>query len=148
MPILSVGVPWAACGEPALITRAAMATTAPRADLLMAIVRRADLRGRLIAVMSFPRLHDGIAWRHEHLDPAGGLRLPHELPRHLLAESMHPDGDVQDGTVRQAVMFFVVLRRVGNGRGVRLLDHEQDRKSTRLNSSHITISYAVFCLKK
>src|SRR5437667_2979743 len=28
-----------------------------------------------------------------------------------------------------------------------LLDAE-DRKSTRLNSSHITISYAVFCLKK
>src|SRR5437773_9787520 len=25
---------------------------------------------------------------------------------------------------------------------------EADRKSTRLNSSHITISYAVFCLKK
>src|SRR5256885_10128496 len=27
------------------------------------------------------------------------------------------------------------------------LDHE-DRKSTRLNSSHLVISYAVFCLKK
>src|SRR5688572_30957621 len=26
--------------------------------------------------------------------------------------------------------------------------HEQDRKSTRLNSSHSQISYAVFCLKK
>src|SRR5471032_3557861 len=26
--------------------------------------------------------------------------------------------------------------------------HRKDRKSTRLNSSHITISYAVFCLKK
>src|SRR5207248_4560013 len=26
--------------------------------------------------------------------------------------------------------------------------HVQDRKSTRLNSSHRTISYAVFCLKK
>src|SRR5437773_4283951 len=26
--------------------------------------------------------------------------------------------------------------------------HGEDRKSTRLNSSHITISYAVFCLKK
>src|SRR5437667_2562116 len=25
---------------------------------------------------------------------------------------------------------------------------DEDRKSTRLNSSHITISYAVFCLKK
>src|SRR5437773_11647336 len=28
------------------------------------------------------------------------------------------------------------------------IDLIQDRKSTRLNSSHITISYAVFCLKK
>src|SRR5690349_23918452 len=27
-------------------------------------------------------------------------------------------------------------------------DDEQDRKSTRLNSSHVEISYAVFCLKK
>src|SRR5690606_41409037 len=26
--------------------------------------------------------------------------------------------------------------------------HQQDRKSTRLNSSHVKISYAVFCLKK
>src|SRR5690625_7122819 len=26
--------------------------------------------------------------------------------------------------------------------------HLQDRKSTRLNSSHVAISYAVFCLKK
>src|SRR2546426_8187406 len=27
-------------------------------------------------------------------------------------------------------------------------DHRGDRKSTRLNSSHLVISYAVFCLKK
>src|SRR5256885_5558965 len=26
--------------------------------------------------------------------------------------------------------------------------HRRDRKSTRLNSSHLVISYAVFCLKK
>src|SRR5690242_21614905 len=26
--------------------------------------------------------------------------------------------------------------------------HHRDRKSTRLNSSHMSISYAVFCLKK
>src|SRR5205807_6856537 len=31
--------------------------------------------------------------------------------------------------------------------GVRVRRH-QDRKSTRLNSSHLVISYAVFCLKK
>src|SRR5947209_12787485 len=29
-----------------------------------------------------------------------------------------------------------------------LLTGEEDRKSTRLNSSHANISYAVFCLKK
>src|SRR2546430_11556682 len=30
----------------------------------------------------------------------------------------------------------------------RQLQHNRDRKSTRLNSSHSQISYAVFCLKK
>src|SRR5437899_8314754 len=28
------------------------------------------------------------------------------------------------------------------------IERQQDRKSTRLNSSHLGISYAVFCLKK
>src|SRR5699024_12754001 len=31
--------------------------------------------------------------------------------------------------------------------GGALLAQERDRKSTRLNSSHVSISYAVFCLK-
>src|SRR5438270_12785834 len=31
---------------------------------------------------------------------------------------------------------------------VEILDVNEDRKSTRLNSSHSQISYAVFCLKK
>src|SRR5256885_8282844 len=31
---------------------------------------------------------------------------------------------------------------------VRLFAQGEDRKSTRLNSSHLVISYAVFCLKK
>src|SRR5690625_6942956 len=34
------------------------------------------------------------------------------------------------------------------GRGQRELIIGEDRKSTRLNSSHVAISYAVFCLKK
>src|SRR3712207_7470864 len=38
----------------------------------------------------------------------------------------------------------------GNKQVLKLVDHhdERDRKSTRLNSSHANISYAVFCLKK
>src|SRR2546430_12992394 len=40
--------------------------------------------------------------------------------------------------------------RIGHPRRIprRLLLAEKDRKSTRLNSSHSQISYAVFCLKK
>src|SRR3712207_7068702 len=34
------------------------------------------------------------------------------------------------------------------GRVIRGEVHDEDRKSTRLNSSHANISYAVFCLKK
>src|SRR5207249_11683759 len=34
------------------------------------------------------------------------------------------------------------------GDGVPAHRGSQDRKSTRLNSSHVSISYAVFCLKK
>src|SRR3712207_8478941 len=38
--------------------------------------------------------------------------------------------------------------RVDAGAGLVDADVSQDRKSTRLNSSHANISYAVFCLKK
>src|SRR3712207_8354996 len=45
-----------------------------------------------------------------------------------------------------------VLARAGAADGERVLDELRvqalDRKSTRLNSSHANISYAVFCLKK
>src|SRR3712207_8355742 len=42
------------------------------------------------------------------------------------------------------------LLKEGEKRGIKVLfpDPILDRKSTRLNSSHANISYAVFCLKK
>src|SRR5437667_9354775 len=40
------------------------------------------------------------------------------------------------------------LQRVDDHRRRLVEALARDRKSTRLNSSHITISYAVFCLKK
>src|SRR3712207_6910121 len=43
--------------------------------------------------------------------------------------------------VRRAVRYGTLAGRSGNALG-------EDRKSTRLNSSHANISYAVFCLKK
>src|SRR5437773_8702376 len=49
-----------------------------------------------------------------------------------------------------ALALGVFRRQAGRiiGRQVLRQQQRQDRKSTRLNSSHITISYAVFCLKK
>src|SRR3712207_8514657 len=41
-----------------------------------------------------------------------------------------------------------VGQRREDSREVLLVVHDRDRKSTRLNSSHANISYAVFCLKK
>src|SRR5690606_39829530 len=38
--------------------------------------------------------------------------------------------------------------RLGSESDDRLFSFTPDRKSTRLNSSHVKISYAVFCLKK
>src|SRR5690349_23401777 len=46
----------------------------------------------------------------------------------------------------------VGLARFMNGDRAKTIDSDrvyvEDRKSTRLNSSHVEISYAVFCLKK
>src|SRR3989442_4084695 len=39
-------------------------------------------------------------------------------------------------------------RAIKEGKRAIKLAESQDRKSTRLNSSHVRISYAVFCLKK
>src|SRR3712207_7155841 len=44
----------------------------------------------------------------------------------------------------------VVVNAIGSRKGTvsPAVKKERDRKSTRLNSSHANISYAVFCLKK
>src|SRR5256885_3390256 len=47
------------------------------------------------------------------------------------------------GNFRSASTFSCAQASHGENRGRR-----RDRKSTRLNSSHLVISYAVFCLKK
>src|SRR5437867_9162744 len=43
---------------------------------------------------------------------------------------------------------FLITDYIGKTNTWDVRDQERDRKSTRLNSSHRTISYAVFCLKK
>src|SRR5690625_2672237 len=62
-------------------------------------------------------------------------------------------GDLDERLVGAAGETDVLLWDLADERhGVHVFDDgavvEQDRKSTRLNSSHVAISYAVFCLKK
>src|SRR5438045_8022744 len=52
------------------------------------------------------------------------------------------------GLPAQGVEHLVQGTRVRQGERPRAGSAEGDRKSTRLNSSHLGISYAVFCLKK
>src|SRR5690554_7568304 len=40
------------------------------------------------------------------------------------------------------------VKRIGAAGNSRAVGDDRDRKSTRLNSSHVRISYAVFCLNK
>src|SRR5690606_41265609 len=73
-------------------------------------------------------------------DAAAGRGAPEaELDRPVPGQ--HLDQDLVEGRL-------VLVVRAGGRRhhGERLL--AEDRKSTRLNSSHVKSSYAVFCLKK
>src|SRR5690242_21092121 len=72
-------------------------------------------------------LHDAL--------PIYGLLYEHAAGfLHIIGAGMQQWIECKEGTFREVVS----LLRPGNG----------DRKSTRLNSSHMSISYAVFCLKK
>src|SRR3712207_8468905 len=57
-----------------------------------------------------------------------------------LAGGVTPQADVRNVVIRRPT-------RTGGEQNIKI-DLWRDRKSTRLNSSHANISYAVFCLKK
>src|SRR2546427_7715450 len=68
-------------------------------------------------------------------------RPGHSVPPSL--QGFHPLGLVPQGDAGNPQQERFLLHSAGVGQ-----DQPGDRKSTRLNSSHSQISYAVFCLKK
>src|SRR3712207_7323249 len=82
------------------------------------------------------------------LFPYTTLFRSRSLFRFLFYQTDHPDVDVLSAGRLVAADGEEILTRLEGG--ARLVVHAllQDRKSTRLNSSHANISYAVFCLKK
>src|SRR5690242_20991833 len=99
----------------------------------------------------------GLAARHGQC-PVGKLPPDVRLPQPYRA---HGCPGEQTGIVAELIGVFQHLDRGADGRCAPLAfaredqrhsprdqREEKDRKSTRLNSSHMSISYAVFCLKK
>src|SRR5437773_7395485 len=95
-----------------------------------------------------------------HYSAAGAKKKSVRLPAALF------DGTVNEHALHRAVVTYLANQRQGTSdtktrsevsggnqkpwrqKGTGRARQGSDRKSTRLNSSHITISYAVFCLKK
>src|SRR2546427_7910412 len=67
------------------------------------------------------------------------------FPYTTLFRSLVLDEPTAGLDLRHEMELFELARGLADGRG---LARQEDRKSTRLNSSHSQISYAVFCLKK
>src|SRR5690625_7064137 len=79
-------------------------------------------------------------------DPRGRQQHgDHEHDQHHAVEA--PGGFTNTTRIGGSVLFPRLDHRMARTRT--LVAHQTlDRKSTRLNSSHVAISYAVFCLKK
>src|SRR5439155_8766927 len=88
-------------------------------------------------------LHDALPISSGAIRPAGlGL-----VPEHVRANkrSKHVGGRIGAEQHRPAILLFDDGCVAQSHESV---EHLLDRKSTRLNSSHVAISYAVFCLKR
>src|SRR3989449_8221025 len=85
------------------------------------------------------------------LPPEGGAReaslLNASVPGLLTAEVLHAS-TVGKGNASRSEASVAELSLTVAGNTISAGDRQRDRKSTRLNSSHGYISYAVFCLKK
>src|SRR3712207_7278439 len=81
--------------------------------------------------------------------PAGGEGVVGGEAGELVPVVVHAVHERLVGAAQVSGAELEVVRRVGEDQVHRVGgDEGEDRKSTRLNSSHANISYAVFCLKK
>src|SRR5262245_64275769 len=94
--------------------------------------------------------------RASALDHVGLAANEREQRSFIGSEAAPADWRVEDGDTACLRALLERLDGVGLGRrghrddraGRKIGEQPVDRKSTRLNSSHLGISYAVFCLKK
>src|SRR5207248_10137544 len=88
--------------------------------------------------------------RHRPHTPPPFFFFNDTAPTEIYTLSLHDALPISDilNQIKQSLAFECPARRIRMRKTGADSDSQQDRKSTRLNSSHRTISYAVFCLKK
>src|SRR5699024_12455198 len=86
----------------------------------------------------FRSQHSFIPWQHagsiEAKEKQDGINYRELAKQGYCTITSHPQGLINEEQVYHWLLNYI--------------HDNEDRKSTRLNSSHVSISYAVFCLKK
>src|SRR5205814_8508169 len=117
----------------------------PDLEVIAVDDRSQDSTGRILE--RFAAAHPRLRVVHITQLPAGWLGKPHALQQAYAASTgdwlLFTDADVR--FKHDALRRAIALVKARNLEHLTLMG---DRKSTRLNSSHLGISYAVFCLKK
>src|SRR5690554_7563679 len=115
-------------------------------------------RVRVVEQQTFEATHFSVTRTYERYTPYQGWREVYEIPLGAIAVvagiganivNIAALGRLPERVTRGWINYGIdglnpVMNVESNGRAQQNLD----RKSTRLNSSHVRISYAVFCLKK
>src|SRR5690625_6631806 len=73
----------------------------------------------------------------QHTEAEKGERR-HKRINHTLQQLLITNRLLQQASLMMSYLHYFVAKHL----------HFEDRKSTRLNSSHVAISYTIFCLKK
>src|SRR5690606_40757214 len=100
---------------------------------------------RLISVGHPVSLHDALPIFVADVDAAVPVDLHEAVEGNSVADRDAPSDPCAniDRVLKETIAADADIRGVDDSRA-----GSEDRKSTRLNSSHVKISYAVFCLKK
>src|SRR2546422_2531638 len=127
-----------------------VAPTDVHGRVLPAVSERDSTVLRVLAINDFHGALEARAWPWSNGKPVGGAAALKpwldSLARTCSCTTVRVDGgDEMQGTLLSNFSFGLPAIAAMNAFGI---DVAADRKSTRLNSSHGYISYAVFCLKK
>src|SRR5688500_20041903 len=86
------------------------------------------------------------------LDNIEETQLRKNIPKFQPGDTVRVHVRIKESETKERLQAFegvVIARKHGGAREtITVRKTSLDRKSTRLNSSHLVISYAVFCLKK